>query len=548
MKTLMPLIAMQLKDKLDFSFQKSNWKQILFKTIFFFIKFFAITAVIYVGFMVLSILRLIDLASGIPDKFLGVLFTIMIILSILTCTIGLVKSLYYAKDNQVLLTMPTNRVNIFFSKLIVYYIYELFRNLTFILPLFIAFGMVNAYQFYYYIWVLIGLLFVTAIPVSIGALLSIPAMYVSNFFRNFKVLQYLVIVLLIALGIWAVVAVINLIPTNFNLIETWGTTFWEIQSFFEKFQLMFIPFYWLMESVVGTRYGVSHTMFNAEQWFCILGVLGTIIVLLGVCYLVVRPLFFHIASSPLEYKKSIIKKSKSNVKHSSFVSGFKKEILLNLRTPEKLYSLIGIAILMPIAILLLNKIFNAMDTRLTGAYMTIAFNVLMIMLFALSSNASMAKIYSEEGNSVYLIKTNPQKYLKTLLVKLVPNAIVMTISILASVIIYSEFAGNLVNIPLLFISIEGFYLGHLLWSAELDIMNPQTAQYATTGTHTNNPNEVKSTIYAFLLSIFLAFVTFFIIGEGEMVFWIKAMIIGIIFLLIRIYFYYIKVKVYYKEK
>ena len=186
MKTLMPLIAMQLKDKLDFSFQKSNWKQILFKTIFFFIKFFAITAVIYVGFMVLSILRLIDLASGIPDKFLGVLFTIMIILSILTCTIGLVKSLYYAKDNQVLLTMPTNRVNIFFSKLIVYYIYELFRNLTFILPLFIAFGMVNAYQFYYYIWVLIGLLFVTAIPVSIGALLSIPAMYVSNFFRNFN--------------------------------------------------------------------------------------------------------------------------------------------------------------------------------------------------------------------------------------------------------------------------------------------------------------------------------------------------------------------------
>ena len=547
MSSLKPLIAMQLKDKLDFNY-KQSWKKTLFKIVFALIKFILITGIIYLGLSVLSTLRLIDLTGGIPDKFLAVVFTLMLLLSILTCTIGLVKSLYFAKDNQVLLTMPTNRVNIFFSKLIVFYIYELIRNLTYILPVLIAFGMVNSYAFYYYIWVILGLTWVTAIPVSVGALLSIPAMYLTMFFKNFKVLQYIVIVALISLGVAGVVYVISLIPANFNIVENWGTTFWEIQSFFESFQKIFVPFYWIMESVVGMRYGISHSMFYAEQWLCLLGTLGAIVVMLGLCYLIVRPLFFHIASSPFEYKKSVVKNKKHNVKRNGFLSAVYKEVLLILRTPEKLYSLLGVAIGMPIAILLLNKIFNAMDTRLTGAYMAIMFNVLMIMLFALSSSVTTAKIYSEEGNSSYLIKTNPKPYFSSLFAKLVPNACVMTISILATTIIFGEFSKNYVITPLLFFAIESFYLGHLLWSAELDIMNPQISQYASTGTHTNNPNEVKSTIYVFLLSVLFAALTFFLIGEGVLTFWIKALVLGLAFFAMRLYFYIMKIKVYYKEK
>ena len=116
MKTLIPLVAMQLKDKLDFNL-KADWRKILFKVIFAIIKFVVITGLIYVGLNVLSMLRLVDLTAGIPDKFLLILFTIMTLLSFLTCTVGLVKSLYYAKDNQFLLTMPTNRVNIFFTNI-----------------------------------------------------------------------------------------------------------------------------------------------------------------------------------------------------------------------------------------------------------------------------------------------------------------------------------------------------------------------------------------------------------------------------------------------
>ncbi|MGN0961663.1 MAG: hypothetical protein ACI4PF_05665, partial [Christensenellales bacterium] len=330
--------------------------------------------------------------------------------------------------------------------------------------------------------------------------------------------------------------------------ESWGTIFWEVQDFMNDFSIKMLPFALLLRVIVGHRTGVSLTLFDGTQWLYIGITIAFIAVMILICYLIVRPLFFRIASSPFEYKRSIVTRKLHNRQKNSFISALNKETLLTLRTPEKMYSLFGVAVGMPIAILLLNKIFNAMDTRLDGTLMTITFNILMIMLFSLSSSTTMARVYSEEGQSSYLMKTNPQPYYKSLIAKLVPNAIVMTISILATCIVYSEFANSIVNIPLLFISIESLYLGHLLWSAELDIMNPQYLQYSTTGTHTNNPNEVKSTIYTFAISAIFAFMTYFIIGEGFAKFWIKAMIVSLIFFAFRLYFYLIKIKVYYKEK
>ena len=546
-RTLLPLVMMQLKDKFDFNY-KASFKATLFKIIFALIKFILITAILFIAFSLLSTLRLIDLNEGIPDKFLGVIFTVMFLLSVLTCTIGLTKALYYAKDNQLLLTMPTNRVNIFFSKLIVYYIYEFIRNITFILPILIAFGMVNEFSLLYYPWCFLSMFWVTGITISIGALLSIPAMLISNFFRNFKILQYIVIVGVLAVGIYLVVGLINLIPENFDIVESWGTISKELKVFMNNFKTWFLPIYFLMESVVGSRYGMIHKMFYGHQFLYLLAVFGAIILLLTICYLVVRPLFFKIASSPFEYKKSNKLLDKRYIKAPSFLSGLAKETKLIFRNSTKIYTLVGMAIAMPIAILLLNRIFNAMDTKLTGKYMTIMFNMLMIMLFSLSSSTPLAHVYSEEGHSSYLMKTNPQPYFKSLIVKLLPNAIIMTISILATVWIYRDFGGEFMNPIHMFLAIEGFYLGHLLWSAELDIMNPQNSQYASTGTHTNNPNEVKSTVYMFLLSVLVAFLTIFLIGEGIAKFWFKISLIGIVFLIIRFYFYYIKIKVYYKEK
>ena len=108
----MTLVLMQLKDKLDLSYRKTV-KSRIFKVVLSVLKFAVITAVFFLGFYVLGMLHLVSFQPGIPSNFFAVLFTIMFLLSIVVCTFGLMKNLYYTKDNALLLTLPANKVSAF---------------------------------------------------------------------------------------------------------------------------------------------------------------------------------------------------------------------------------------------------------------------------------------------------------------------------------------------------------------------------------------------------------------------------------------------------
>ena len=548
MKGLKTLVLMQLKDKIDFSFAKST-KKTIFKVVTTLLKFAVITALIYFAFYILSYLRLVSLLPGVPLNLFTALLTIMVSLSIIVCSFGLVKTLYHAKDNALLLTLPAKRTTVFTSKLIVYYIYDLIRNLSFLLPLFVAYGLVNGMAIYYYFWLIFAMLLISAVPVMIGALLSIPLVFITNFVKQYKFIEYPLTAIFVGGVITLVVLLINAIPSNIDLIGSWGTTFWQVQDVLNSFVTDANPFYWLAVALVGERYGIANMFFTSNQLLGLLGIIGALAVIGVITYLLVRPLFFKMASSPFEYKKKKVEKQNKNRKLSPFFSALKKEITLNFRTPDKFYGLLAIVIILPIAILLLNKIYSAMDTRLAGTYMTIAFNILVILLIVLSSNINLSHIYSEEGASSYLNKTNPQAYLKTLLPKLVVNIVLISISLLVTTFIFTSFLGyDFLTTILIFLIFECVYLSHLFWSAELDIMNPQTHQYQTTGGHFGNPNDMKSTLTTFLLSALFAFLTYFLIGDSPNSIWIKILVVAGGFFALRLWLYINKIKVYFKEK
>ena len=92
MKFLKPLVMMQLKDKIDFSFLKSRKKTIT-KIVFTILGFVAVTAVCYLMFYISSLLNLFSLLPTVPLTVMVVIFTLMFILSCFTCTIGLMKKL-----------------------------------------------------------------------------------------------------------------------------------------------------------------------------------------------------------------------------------------------------------------------------------------------------------------------------------------------------------------------------------------------------------------------------------------------------------------------
>ena len=124
LKKLKTLVLMQLKDKIDMSFLRSKKRTIL-KLVVSVLLLALITGAIYVLLMFSSRLHFFSLLSIIPTNLITFIFCIMFMLSIVTSTFGLMKTLYFAKDNSVLVTMPVTATQIFFSKMIVFYIYEI---------------------------------------------------------------------------------------------------------------------------------------------------------------------------------------------------------------------------------------------------------------------------------------------------------------------------------------------------------------------------------------------------------------------------------------
>ena len=549
MSNLKTLILMQLKDKMDFSYLKSLKKSI-FKVVLSILKFALITGVIYVAFSVLDMFQIVSDFPGIPQNFFNVIFTAVYLISIVVSVMGLVKSLYFSKDNQLTLTFPTSRTTLFVSKLLVFYIYEFFRNIYFLMPWFVAYGIINAFPIYFYLWLVIGILILTALSVVIASLLSIPTMYIYIFIKQYRWLEYVCVAAFIGLAVFGIITIINAIPENFDLVGQWVSTFWTIQKFITKFNRIFLPFTWVLTAIVGTQYGYDYNFFNkGQQFLCLLGVIGTILVVLGITLLIVRPLFFKMASTPFEYKKSLVSKRYKNKPMRGFASFLKKELVLTYRTSNKFYGLVYIVLGLPISIFLLNKIFASMDTRLTGYLLSIVFNILLILVIALSSNVPIAHVYSEEGASSYLLKTNPKPYLYSAFAKILINMVLVSISILASVIIFTQSTTYTAGTKILiFLFLECTYLSHLFMSADLDIMNPQTAHYQTTGSHLFNPNEIKSTIYGFLMSAIMTVLTYFLIMENTNNVWTKLFFVALAFLVLRVWLFVNKVKVYFKER
>lgn len=548
MNALKTLVFMQLKDKVDFGFLRTK-KALISKVILTLFSFIAITAVYYFGFYLCRVLGIFSLVNIIPTSVIVVLFSIMEILSIISCTYSLMKNLYFARDNQVLLTFPVTVDHIFFSKLIVFYIYELRRTIFFIFPMFFAFGLISGYSIVFFLWLLPCMFIVALIPVSIGALLSIFAMLITLVLRNYSIIRWIIFLALIGAGIYLFLLFVSLIPENLDIVASWGTIFWDIQDFLSSYTKYMAPFTYLTQFIVGTHFGLSQNLFTIDTLWILLTIVAMVVVLLGASYLICKPLFLRMTSSPFEYKRKIIKKTYKNGFLKAFYSAVHKDDLVIFRTSDEVYSLFGVAICMPLAILLLNTIFAAMSTRLLGDNMAISFNLLIILLFAMATNNKVASIYSREAQAGYLVKTRPNGHNSNLTAKLVTYAIITSISIVASVCVFASFNSmSILNIILFGMSAILIYLIHMFWSAEMDIMNPQNIQYSTTGSHVNNPNETKSTIaMVFLAAVFFA-ISLFLLMENSQIAWVKVLFIALAYFAYRVWSFYSKIKYYYEEK
>ncbi len=544
---LKTLIKMQLKEKINLSFL-ANKKQAFFKIMFSILGFAAIAAIAYVVLFFCQFLNLFSISNQIPVSVMAFVLLVMYVINFISSTITLSNSLYRSEDNHVLITFPVNANLVFISKLVVHLITEIKRSFIFIVPVFFAYGLLSGLPIYYYIWMPVMICVLAVLTVLMAGVISIPWAMFMRFLDRFKIIKIIICVLLLATVGYFAFVLISKIPSNINLIESWREISIFIRQFLSKFIKIFSFVYAFAIFLCGTVANSKIVFFTKYTYIVLLAMIGLIALFLLLNMLLSRPVYLRMISSSFEYKKSQ-KKARKNVKLASNASPVLYELKTMLRQAETINSSLISIVVAPIAILALNKIYGAINTRMLGSNLTIAFNVLIILLFTLSANISVSSIYSKEGESFYLNKVIPKKPYQILFSRLAYNGTLALVLLLLTCPIFFYFSTlSVMNKILLFISLFLISLVHLFWSAEIDFLNLQTQKFKTEGKAGINPNELKSTILSFAISLItFAIVAFFLIVDNSN-FFVKLLFMAIAVLALRISLFLYKARVLFKEK
>lgn len=550
------LVAIQYRDKIDTSWTKSI-KTIIQKVVFSVLKFVVIFVVVALMLRVVSVLFMIS--KQIMDFFM-IFLGVYSILNLISVTVGLVKSLYHAEDNKVLATYPISSTKLFLSKIIVFELFELKKSFDILLPISLGFIFAGVQKGVIpnivLVWSILPLFLIITVTVLVGALLSIPALFIYNFLKKYPIIQGILVVAITSAVVIGIVSIINLIPESIDLHVSYGVIKTGIENFSRIFSQYVYPISYAYKAIVGES--IENILMNKltlltfARFLIILGSAG---ILFGLVFLIIKPFYFGMMTKTFEFNKDKVDDIRKNKKREKHWAIIVKEIKLTLRDFDISGSYLIVYIAVPIMLLFIDKVFAAMSTNSRGDFMIAAFNVLLIMLPLLASSTVISTVYSREGRTAYLKKTKPIKPYFPLTAKLLFNLIFVIPSIIVSSYVFVKFTKqDTLCAVLLAITIFGFQYGHIFYSASLDIMNPQNELYATEGSSFANPNERKSTIVGFVLSLFITALAFFLFSESQAKYgnldaaFVKLMILGLAFGISTALLFYLKIRAFYIDR
>ena len=471
------------------------------------------------------------------ELFTTVIFLTQII-SIITCVGSMMDILYTSKENVILMAFPCNYNEIFISKIIVFALEELRKSVSFILPFLISYGMISNGGAAYWVQLLPVWLFIVLFPVLFSAIVSIPAIFVKKFLQNHPVLSAVLVVLLLG-GVFTLVTIIlSKLPNPMKLIAIYN-------SFMNAFRnvLIKVNSFSMFYSMVGA------SMFGVRMYLYIPLLLVIFAAAVALCFFVAMPFYFKAASSSTEHstagKHKVVKHKVNNL----FLTFFRKEVKLMFRSSKSLNSALSIILVFPIISYVMNFIVALVKTNLYGDFMTIAFNIMITLSLLSTYNANCASAISQEGSEFAVLKAAPSNTMIATWAKL---ALTMIVDLLAvgtmSLVITFTTTLPARDIALIAGVIVPISLGNILWSFQIDLLNPKINDYAVKGDAVvDNPNIAKALVIGFLISTFMGLLIFLFLRDNYTSGWARMFGVGVAYFLIRLYLYHSNLKVYFND-
>ncbi|MBU1145173.1 MAG: hypothetical protein KJ971_04890 [Firmicutes bacterium] len=516
---LLILTKMQLSNKINFKFIHN--KRFIAKVAL------SLLMIIIVTIVMALALYVIKGILYIPVNVYFVIFILFFtqVLSIIATTNGLIVDLYISKDNQILLSFPVKNDEVFVSKLMVFYVHEFVKNLFFLIPLLIGFGFINNMQWYYYLNIIPMVLIMPMISVLISALLSLPITYLKNFFSNRNILLLVMVFALVFLIFYFVTTLVSSIPTPIRIVPLYNRFISVIAIFMQS------------SARYSTIYGlIGKLLFGINVAVNYLIVFGTAFVLLLLVFLVSRPLYFRLTSKSLESASNQVHVSKYIPNKSIFRTFVKKEWLITSRSINELLSNYAMLLLFPFVLYVLNYIYMGIPRISLGNSLVIVFDLMISLFIITSSNTASASAITLEGYEFVLLKTSPSNTHQVAWAKIMFNLLFSSCMIILSFIMFRI---SLQNFPAsslwpMMIVILIINSSHIIWSLQIDVLNPKLSEYAATGSLSNNQNVSKSVTIGFVLSLIIAVIFGVLSFVAPDLAWTITIIISLLFLVFRV--------------
>lgn len=495
------LVMMQLKDKWNMSF-KYDKKGTLLRLSGKLIVFVVITVIAYfimdltTGTLHIFFSSRIPLAAMIP--IIGVL-TIFEVLSIL---IGMTKSLYFAKDNVVLITYPVKSDYLFLSKIIVYYIDAVKKSFMLFFPVIISFGLIYGYPLHFYLWALFIDFFYVGLLTLICGILSIPTYFILKFLDKFRVIKIVLTFVLAGALIYGTIALLSVIPTNINLVREYDKFTKGLNEFLAWFGDSFKFSSAVTHVFLGVREGYAMKIYSTYTWAGFLVSLGGIAVLVVANAFLAKP-FYNKMIATSNRSNTRQPKQHKNIKLPKMVSVLCYELLRVVRNERYLVSTLTCVVVMPLITLIVNRLYGAFSTDSTGMYLVFVFNFFFILIVVCSHNTTASCVFSKDGPSWTVNKTMPINPRLSLSLRLVYNIFISLLIIIPSSIIFFDGFKGASKYSLTIFMITLFILGvfHNFISASFDYSNSKNKDKADIGSEIVSSHELVSIAFGFLIGL-----------------------------------------------
>lgn len=466
------------------------------------------------------------------------LLYVMQIVSIISCLSSMMLTLFASKENTMLLAFPCNYSEIFLSKIIVFALEEMKKNFFFLLPLLVGFGVNATVGITFWLTLPLMWLFLCLIPVFIGAALALPAIAIKRFFQNHVWLYAAVMVAVFGTLFFGIFRYLSGVEIPIRLIALYDKVILGIRMGFIKVNKFALFYNWIGKAMYG------------QKVFLYLPLLFVVVISLGaLCFAAAMPFYFKSLSANNENSTTKQHKQDTNHKGGLFGTFFRKELKIQLRTFQTVSDIVVVVFLFPLITYIFNFLMAAINTSTMGKYMSIAFNMMIILSLLGTYNSNSAASISMEGNEFAVLKTAPSNTSVIAWAKLAVTGLVNFASLcMMACMLLMTTRLSMLDIGLLMGCILFISLGQIAWGFEFDIRKPKITEYATKGDGvTDNGNVAKAMAIAFLVSTLFGILGLLFMSENYLFGWVRLVALSIGFLVARFYLLHSNLKAYFND-